>query len=152
MIAFEDLVPGTVRRFGRYEVTADDVRNFALSFDPQPFHLSDEGAAGTHFKRMAASGWHTGAMAMAMMVADFQNDPGLQEGSLGAQGIDELRWLKPVYPGDVLRCESEIMDLIDSGAGRPYGIVKTRVSVINQDDVVVMRFCPLAMWRRRAAG
>lgn len=148
---FEDIVVGSKRRFGRYEVTADEVRSFAKKYDPQPFHLSDEGASGTAFARMAASGWHTGSMAMSMMVAEWQAEEGRQEASLGAIGIDELRWLKPVYPGDVLSVESEIVEKIESRSRPDMGIVKTLVTVYNQHDEPVMQYRPIAMWRRRPA-
>ncbi|WP_447411699.1 MaoC/PaaZ C-terminal domain-containing protein, partial [Clostridium perfringens] len=84
-------------------------------YDPQPFHLSDEAAAKTHFGRLAASGWHSCAMTMAMLVAHMNED---RAASLGSPGIDELRWLKPVYPGDRLRCETEVLETRRS-ASRP---------------------------------
>lgn len=146
---FEDLEVGATRRFGRYEVTAEEVRTFAERYDPQPFHLSDEGAVGTPFGRMAASGWHTGSMAMAMMVADWQSIPGGQDASLGAMGLDELRWLKPVYPGDVLEVETELVEKIESRSRPDRGIIKTLVTVYNQHDDKVMQFRPTTMVRRR---
>lgn len=149
---FEDLEVGMTRRFGRYEVTAEEVRDFAGRYDPQPFHLSDEGAVGTPFGRMAASGWHTGAMAMAMMVADWQSVPGGQDASLGAMGMDELQWLKPVYPGDVLSVETELAEKIESRSRPDRGIIKTQVTVYNQDGTPVMRFRPTTMVRRRTPG
>src|SRR5436190_7928981 len=108
MIYFEDLAVGAETEFGSYQVTREEVIDFAQKYDPQPFHLSDEAAAATHFKRLAASGWHTCAMTMAMFVAEMKTNP---QASLGAAGIDELRWLKPVYPGDVLRCETEVLEV-----------------------------------------
>ncbi|MET5012133.1 MaoC/PaaZ C-terminal domain-containing protein, partial [Burkholderia pseudomallei] len=88
---------------------------FASRYDPQPFHLSDEAAAATHFGRLSASGWHTASMTMAMIVA-YYRETGFQ--SLGSPGVDELRWLKPVYPGDTLRCETEVLETRRS-ASRP---------------------------------
>lgn len=149
---FEDLEVGTVRRFGRYEVTAEEVRGFAERYDPQPFHLSDEGAVGTPFGRMAASGWHTGSMTMAMMVAGWQATPGMQEASLGAMGLDELRWLKPVYPGDVLEVETELVEKVESRSRPDRGIIKSLVTVYNQHGDKVMQFRPIAMMRRRTGG
>src|SRR6478736_1159008 len=99
MIYFEDLVVGAEREFGTYEVTREEVLEFARKYDAQPFHLSDEAAAKTHFGRLAASGWHSCAMTMAMFVEWLEHDP---QASLGAAGIDELHWAKPVYPGDTL--------------------------------------------------
>lgn len=147
---FEDFEIGSTRRFGRYEVTAEEVRAFASRYDPQPFHLSDEGAVGTPFGRMAASGWHTGSMAMAMKVAEWQAEPGAQEASLGAIGIDELRWLKPVYPGDVLSVEAEVIEKVESRSRPDMGVIKSRITVLNQNDEPVMRYIPITMWRRRS--
>ena len=104
---FEDIEIGVVHRFGRYEVTREEVMEFAAKYDPQPFHLDDEAAAATHFGRLSASGWHTCAMTMAMIVANLKEH---RQAGLGSPGVDELRWLKPVYPGDVLRCESETIE------------------------------------------
>ncbi|MEH3158065.1 MAG: MaoC family dehydratase [Sphingomonas taxi] len=134
---FEDIVVGSVARFGDYAVTRDEVVAFAAKYDPQPFHLSDEAAARTHFGRLSASGWHTCAMTMAMLVEHLKaND----QAGLGSPGIDELRWLKPVYPGDRLRCESEVLEKRRSVSRPEMGIFKSRMAVFNQDDVMVMTF------------
>ena len=146
MAFFEDFAVGQKRSFGRYEVTREEVIAFASRYDPQPFHLDDAAAAKTHFGRLAASGWHTTAMAMAMIVADMGEDGG----SLGAAGVDGLRWLKPVHPGDTLRCETEVL-AVEPSATRPMGRVRSRMTVINQHDEPVMTFEPLAMWRKREA-
>ena len=89
MIYFEDLVIGAEREFGSYEVTREEVLEFARKYDPQPFHLSDEEAAKTHFGRIAASGWHTAAMTMAVIA---RRVVGEEQAGLGSPGIDELRW------------------------------------------------------------
>ncbi|URW75967.1 MaoC family dehydratase [Sphingomonas donggukensis] len=143
---FEDLAVGDTNAFGSYEVTRDEVLDFAGKYDPQPFHLSDEGAEGTHFGRLAASGWHTCAMTMAMIVRDMQaNDTG----GLGAAGIDELRWLKPVYPGDVLRVESEVVETRAFRSKPDMGSALTRSTVFNQADEPVMSFLATGLYRRR---
>ena len=134
---FEDIAVGTKASFGDYAVTRDEVVEFASKFDPQPFHLSDEAAAQTHFGRLSASGWHTCAMTMAMLVAHLKAN---QQAGLGSPGIDELRWLKPVYPGDRLRCESEVLEKRRSASRPEMGIFKSRMAVFNQDDVMVMTF------------
>ncbi len=144
----EDFAVGDTRAFGRYEVTRDEVLDFAQRWDPQPFHLSDEGAANTHFGRLSASGWHTTAMTMAMTVAEQGKQDG---GSLGAVGIDELRWLKPVHPGDVLRIESEVTEVRASEKRPGMGSVRTRVTVLNQADEPVMRFEPIVLYRARGS-
>jgi acyl dehydratase len=135
MIYFEDLVIGAKSAFGRYEVTREEVIEFAQKYDPQAFHLDDEAAAKTYFGRLSASGWHTTAMTMAMLVANMQAN---KQAGLGSPGIDELRWLKPVYPGDTLRVETEILSKRQSVSKPEMGSFQSRVSVINQDDVPVM--------------
>ena len=125
--------------------------DFARKYDFQPFHLSDEAAAATHFGRLAASGWHTAAMMMAMNVAHMQASES-QSASLGAAGIDELRWLKPVYPGDTLRCETEVMEKRASRSRTDMGSVRTRITVVNQDDAPVMSMIAIALMRRRPAA
>jgi acyl dehydratase len=137
MIYFEDVEVGTKQSFGGYEVTREEVVEFARRYDPQPFHLSDEAAAATHFGRLSASGWHTCAMTMAMVVANLKEQ---QVASLGSPGIDELRWLRPVYPGDTLRCETELLDKRASQSRPEMGISRSRMTVRNQDDVPVMTF------------
>src|SRR6187549_823850 len=107
MIYFEDLTVGDEVTYGTYEVTREEVLEFAHKYDPQPFHISDEQAAKTHFGKIAASGWHTGAMAMAC-IARYVVEHGHQ--GLGAPGIDELRWRKPVFPGDTLTVSATIVD------------------------------------------
>lgn len=134
---FEDIAVGTVAQFGDYAVTREEVVAFAEKFDPQPFHLSDEAAAATHFGRLSASGWHTCAMTMAMLVEHLKAN---EQAGLGSPGIDELRWLKPVYPGDRLRCESEVLEKRRSASRPEMGIFKSRMAVFNQDDVLVMTF------------
>ena len=132
---FEDLVVGTKASFGHYEVTRDEVIEFASKFDPQPFHLDDEAAAQTYFGRMSASGWHTCAMSMRMMVDEMSRT---EAASLGSPGIDELRWLKPVYPGDTLRIEAELIEKRQSKSKPHLGFTKTRQTTFNQDDEPVM--------------
>lgn len=147
---FEDIAVGDRASFGRYVVDRDEVIAFARKFDPQPFHLSDEGAAKTHFGRLAASGWHTAAMAMAMNVAHMQGEAEESAG-LGAAGIDELRWLKPVYPGDMLRCETVVEEVRPSNSRPDIGSIRNRMTVYNQDDVAVMSFVGIGLVRRRPA-
>ncbi|WP_267434995.1 MaoC family dehydratase [Sphingomonas sp. GM_Shp_1] len=149
MIWLEDMAVGDVARFGACHVDRDEVIAFAARYDPQPFHLSDEAAAATHFGRLSASGWHTASMTMAMIVAHYR-DIGFQ--SLGSPGIDELRWLKPVYPGDTLRCETEVLETRRSASRPDMGFVVSLLTVYNQDDVAVMRFRPTVMIRTQPAA
>lgn len=146
MMYFEDLVPGTKSAFGRYEVTREEVLEFAGKYDPQPFHLSDEAAAKTHFGKVAASGWHTTAMMMRMLVDNMSD---IQQAGLGSPGIDELRWLKPVYPGDVLRIETELLDKRPSRSRADMGSFRSQATIFNQDDVAVMTVTSIGLIRRR---
>ena len=146
---FEDIAVGTKARFGSYQVTREEVMDFASRYDPQPFHLSDEAAARTHFGRLSASGWHTCAMVMSMIVDNLKNN---QQAGLGSPGVDELRWLKPVYPGDTLRCETEVIEKRQSASRPEMGIFKSRMTVFNQDDVAVMSMVSNGLIATRPAG
>lgn len=148
MIYFEDLIVGAKREFGTYEVTREEVIDFARKYDPQPFHLSDEGAANTHFGRLCASGWHTAAMVMAVIARAVVNE---EQAGLGSPGIDELRWLKPVYPGDTLHVRGEILEKTPSRSKPDLGSFRTRTTVTNQDNVPVMTFVSIVLIRRRPA-
>ena len=144
---FEDVSVGDTARFGSYSVDRAEVIAFAEKFDPQPFHLSDEGAANTPFKRLAASGWHTCAMTMAMVVAHGKER---RQALLGSPGIDTLRWLKPVYPGDTLRCETEVIEVRRSESRPEMGVTKVSTTVFNQADVAVMTFIANMMMQARS--
>lgn len=132
---FEDLAVGATARFGAYQVTREEVIAFAEKYDPQPFHLSDDAAARTHFGRLSASGWHTCAMVMSMLVENLSRN---RQAGLGSPGVDELRWLKPVYPGDTLSCETEVIEKRVSQSRPEMGIFKSRLTVFNQNGVAVM--------------
>lgn len=145
---FEDIAIGAKASFGHYDVKREDVVAFATAYDPQPFHLSDEAAAETHFGRLSASGWHTCAMTMAMVVENLKH---IDQAGLGAAGIDELRWIKPVYPGDSLRCETEVLEKRASHSRPEMGSFRSRMTVFNQHDVAVMSFISIALIRTRPA-
>lgn len=139
---FEDIEIGTTARFGHYEVSREEVIEFASKYDPQAFHMNDEAAAATHFGRLSASGWHTCAMVMAMLVANMK---GRKQAGLGSPGLDELRWLKPVYPGDTLRCETEIVEKTPSRSRPEMGSFRSLIRVYNQDDMMVMKFISIGL-------
>ena len=143
---FEDLEVGAQTFFGSYEVTREEVLEFARKYDPQPFHLSDEEAAKTHFGRIAASGWHTCAMVMAVVARHVVDE---EQAGLGSPGIDELRWLKPVYPGDTLHVRGEIVEKTPSRSRPEMGSFRSQMTVTNQDDVPVLRFTSIVLIRRR---
>lgn len=149
IIYFEDIAIGDSIAFGPLTLTREEVIDFAAEFDPQPFHLSDEAAAQTHFGSLSASGWHTTALFMKMFVRAMRAEPGRQAASLGAMGIDELRWLKPVRPGDTLRGVSEVIETTASARRPEMGIVKSRVTLFNQHDQAVLSMMPIALWRTR---
>ena len=146
---FEDIEVGRKARFGHYEVTREEVIAFAERYDPQPFHLSDEAAAQTHFGRLSASGWHTCAMTMAMVVENLKAHG---QAGLGSPGIDELRWLKPVYPGDTLTCETEVIDKRASRSRPEMGSYRSRMTVLNQHGEPVMTFVSIGLIRTKPAG
>ena len=143
---FEDLEPDTTASFGRYEVTREEVIEFARKYDPQPFHLSDEAAAQTHFGRISASGWHTCAMVMRMLVDNLTER---RQAGLGSPGLDELRWLIPVYPGDTLRVETRLIDKTASRSRPEMGSFRSEVKVFNQDAKVVATMKSIGLIRMR---
>ena len=143
---FEDLEVGAETEFGTYDVTREEVIAFARQYDPQPFHLSDEAASKTHFGRIAASGWHTCAMTMAVL-ARYSVEH--EQAGLGSPGIDELRWLKPVYPGDTLHVSGRIVDKTPSRSRPEMGSYRTETTVTNQDGLPVMRYTSIVLIRRR---
>ncbi|MFM7027567.1 MAG: MaoC family dehydratase [Chakrabartia sp.] len=145
----EDIKVGQKVSFGRYEVTRDEVMDFARKYDPQPFHLDDEAAAKTHFGRLSASGWHTAAMTMSMLVENLKKN---KQAGLGSPGVDELRWLKPVYPGDTLRVEIETVEVRPSQSRPEMGITKGLVTVFNQNDVPVMTMKSIGLVATRPKG
>jgi len=142
----EDIPVGSDVFFGTYEVTREEVLEFARKYDPQPFHLSDEAAAKTHFGRLAASGWHTCAMTMKVLVDHLYRDP---QAGLGSPGVDELRWRIPVYPGDTLHVHGRVADVTPSRSKPDLGSVRTDMTVKNQDDRVVMTFTSIVLMLRR---
>jgi acyl dehydratase len=146
LIYLEDLEVGQETYFGSYEVTREEVIDFARKYDPQPFHLSDEAAAKTHFGRLAASGWHTCAMVMAVIARKVVET---EQAGLGSPGIDDLRWLKPVYPGDTLHVSSTIAEVRPSRSKPDIGSFRSDTVVTNQDKAPVLTFTSIVLMRRR---
>ncbi len=144
---WEDFGPGTVREFGQMAVGREAVLAFAGQFDPQPFHLDDEAAAGSLFGRLSASGWHTCAMAMRMMCDDYL----LDSASLGSPGIDNLKWLKPVYPGDTLNMRLTVLEARVMNSRPGVGLVRSRWEVLNQQHQPVLTMEGWGMFGRRPA-
>jgi acyl dehydratase len=147
---FEDFAAGQVFGSGRMPVEADRIKSFAAEFDPQPFHLDDAAARETIFRGLAASGWHTAAMTMRLLVeSEFEPAGGIIGG-----GFDELRWPRPVRPGDELRVESEVLETRPSKSRPAHGLVKVRTTTLNQHNEPVQVFVANLLVPRRspAAG
>ena len=144
-IPFESFEVGQTQSFGAYLVTKEEIIDFASKYDPQYFHLDEETAGQSLFGGLCASGWHTCAMTMAMMVENMKKR-GL---SLGSPGIDKLRWIKPVYPGDVLGVEMEVIKTKPSKSRPNIGFVTSKVTVSNQ-QTPVMEFISVAIFPRSA--
>jgi acyl dehydratase len=145
-IPFESFDIGQIQNFGAYEVTEEEIIEFAEKYDPQFFHLDHEAAKQSLFGGLCASGWHTCSMTMAMMVANMDKNGR----SLGSPGIDNLRWLRPVCPGDVLSVQMEVMDTRPSKSRPNIGIVVSKVSVSNHKEEVVMEFTSNGIFSREA--
>jgi acyl dehydratase len=143
-LTFDDFQPGRFGTFGPRHVTREEMLAFAAEFDPQPMHLDEVAAEKTAFQGLAASGWHTAAMTMALAVEvrPFGPHP------LIGLGVDELRWMMPVRPGDVLHIEGEVVELTPSRS-KPQGIAKVKWTVYNQRGEAVYTFTPIAIVPRR---
>ena len=133
---FEDYVPGAVHDLGSMVVDEQEVIAFARQFDPQPFHLDKERAEQSAFGGLIASGWHTACMTMRLIVDRYLSEVS----SEGSPGIDELRWLRPVRPGDQLTVRITILDARRSRSRPERGIVRSQVETRNQDGEVVMHW------------
>jgi acyl dehydratase len=133
---FEDYVPGSVRTFGTILVKEDEIIDFARRYDPQVFHTDPVGARKTAYGGLVASGWHTAAMAMRIIVEHYLSPVA----SVGSPGVDELRWLKPVRPGDKLSVRLTVLEARRSESKPDRGVVRSLVEVLNQDMTVVMSF------------
>jgi acyl dehydratase len=143
----EDFAVGQNFGSGRLVVDEERIKSFAAEFDPQPFHLDEERARHTIFRGLAASGWHTAALTMRLLVESDLKPAG---GIVGA-GFDEFRWPRPVRPGDELRLESEVLDVRPSKSRPQQGWIKVRTTTLNQNgDAVQVLIANLAVPRRPA--
>lgn len=143
---FDDLVLGMRFRSPEKLVTREDIKRFASEFDPQPYHLDEAAAERSVFKGLAASGWHTAAIAMRLLV---ETRPFGRHPLLGL-GVDELRWLAPVRPDDVIHMEGEVVELIPSRS-KPQGVVRVKWTAFNQGGEPVYTATPLSIVPRRPA-
>jgi acyl dehydratase len=143
---FDDLRLGMRFTSDKITVSKDDILRFAAEFDPQPFHLNEEAAKHTILGGLAASGWHTAAICMRLVLSARPFGP---HPVLGA-GVDELRWMKPVRPGDTLHLEGEVIELIPSKS-KPQGIARAKWTAFNQNGEAVYTFKPIAIVPRKPA-
>lgn len=145
---FEDYPEGGVFECGEVAVNEAEIVEFATRFDPQPMHVDREAAAEGAYGGLIASGWHTAGLMMRLLVDNFLPT----RASLGAPAIDELRWARPVRPGDVLNVRATILEARPSRSQRDRGVVKTLVEVRNQKGDIVMSLKPVNLLRRRPAA
>jgi len=145
---FEDYAEGMVEEFGDRVVTEAEIIAFARDFDPQPFHVDPEAAKGSLYGGLIASGWHTAGLMMRMLVEHFVSPVA----SLGSPGLDELRWPRPVRPGDRLSVRATVLSARPSKSKPEMGIVQVQFEVLNQAQEPVMIARGINLYRRRPAG
>jgi acyl dehydratase len=142
---YEDVVVGSPRETGSHAFTQEAIIAFARQFDPQPFHIDPEAAKHSNFGGIIASGWHTAATVMRLIV-----DSAVElEASLGSPGFDDLSWLKPVRPGDVIRARLTCVEKTPSKSRPGIGSGRFLVEVFNQKDEMVMKFTSIGLMRFR---
>ena len=144
-IFWEDLRPGTVLELGTTSATAEEIKEFAGKYDPQPFHLDEEAGRQSLFGGLCASGWHTCAMTMRLTVDNMLR----HSSSLGSPGLESLKWLKPVYPGDQLTLRHTILESRAMRKRPDTGIVRSRWDLYNQHGEKVLEMEGYGMFRRR---
>lgn len=142
---WEDLLPGSERDLGTITPTREEIIAFASQFDPQPFHLDDAAAKASVFGSLCASGWHTCAMAMRLMVTNFLH----QSSSLGSPGLENLQWKKPVLPNDTLHLKHKIIESRPMRSKPDVGLVRTEWQMHNQHGDLVLFMEGWSMFRRR---
>jgi acyl dehydratase len=143
----EDFAAGQTFGSGNLRISKEQIRSFAAEFDPQPFHVDAAAARKTFFAGLAASGWHTAALTMRLLVDSELKAAG---GLVGA-GVEELRWPRPVRPGDDLRVESEILNVRASKSRPSHGVVRAKITTLNQNDEPVQIFIATLLVPRRLA-
>jgi acyl dehydratase len=142
---FEDFRPGQTVELGSRTVTEEEIVAFARQWDPQPFHTDAEAARDSVFGGLIASGWHTGAMWMRLYVDSLLGGSASQ----GSTGVEELRWLAPVRPGDTLTGSLEVLEAVPSERRPDRGTVRIRAEMVNQDGVTVMSMTSRGHFGRR---
>ena len=142
---WEDLPVGSTIEVGSTTVDRDEMLQFAHKYDPQPFHLSDEAAAKSIFGKLLASGWHTCAMAMGLMVRNFLNEAS----SLGSPGVEQIKWQKPVHANDTLTLRARITESRPMKSHPDIGLTRVLWEMFNQRGERVLLIDSYAMFRRR---
>ncbi|MGB3068950.1 MAG: MaoC family dehydratase [Ottowia sp.] len=145
---WEDLPVGKTREIGSITVDRDEVIAFASKYDPQPFHLDEEAATKSMFGKLSASGWHTCAMTMGLMVRGFLHEAA----SLGSPGMEGIKWLKPVYPGDTLTLHQRIVESRPMKSRPDVGLTRSHWEMFNQHGEQVLMMDGYGMFRRRTPG
>jgi acyl dehydratase len=145
---WEDLVPGSVRELGSVTPSAEEIKEFAEQFDPQPFHVDELAGRRSIFGNLCASGWHTCAMAMRLTVTNFLNE----SSSMGSPGLESLRWLKPVYPNDTLTLRHTILESRGMRRRPDIGLVRSAWEMFNQNGEKVLHMEGYGMFRRRESA
>ncbi len=143
----EDLEIGQTYATGTATITADEIKSFAAQFDPQPFHLDEQAAARSIYGGLIASGWHTVCVFMRLFADGLLN----RSAAMGSPGVDQLRWLRPVRPGDTLDARIEVLEVRPSRSKPDRGIVRLRSVMSNQQGEEVLSFVANVMFRRRPA-
>ena len=143
---FEDFRVGEVLPLGSRQVSEAEIIAFARQFDPQPFHIDPERARASAFGGLVASGWHTCALYMRLLVDGFAST--VVE-SMGSPGIDKIEWLKPVRPGDTLTGRITLLDLVPSKSRPDRGTIKCLGELLNQHGEIVMAMRNIGFFRRR---
>ncbi|HVZ28488.1 MAG TPA: MaoC family dehydratase [Rhizomicrobium sp.] len=147
MLYLEDVKPGQLFITGTHPLTEDEIKAFARDYDPQSFHLDPEAARHSFFGGLAASGWHTAAISMRLQV---ESGPPLAGGMIGASV--ELTWPKPTRPGDVLRVESQVLEVVPSRSKPDRGFITLKSQTLNQKgEVLQIQTSKLLVWRRKAS-
>lgn len=145
VLYWEDFAPGEVLEIGRHTFTEEEIIAFATQFDPQPFHTDPEAARGTFYGGLIASGWHTCAIGMRLMVQSYIG----RAASAGSPGVDNIRWLGPVRPGDTITYRRRILEARPSGSRPGIGLVRSRSEAVNQHGETVMTMDGWGLFRRR---
>lgn len=147
-LAFEDFTPGQVFELGSYEVSREEIIEFASEFDPQPFHLDEEAGAASILGGLAASGWHTASITMRLLALGVLNRSTCQ----GSPGIEKLLWRKPVYAGDVLSARMKILAVRALRSKPGFGMITMRLETTNQSGALVMAYENPALFGMRSSN